>query len=192
MTRIRGHDVLTITQLDGQRVLVVLGGKDMSDFALDFREMDMDNAHARKILLRLTRLACRKSGIDTRGKRVHIEALPMGESCYLLVSVNSEPKRYRLKHGGSRCFVFADVTAFLNAVEAAYRSSYYRAKVAAFAYRGGYALVFDYPSLPRSLCRLLGEFAEASGGALFAAHVRETGKPLCAHNAVTVIGEQLI
>ena len=183
---------MTITQLDGQRVLVVLGNKDMRDFALDFGEMDMEDAHARKILLRLTRLACRKSGIDTRGKRVHIEALPMGESCYLLVSVNGGTKRYRLKHGGSRGFVFADATAFLNAVEAAYRSSYYRAKVAAYAYRGGYALVFDYPALPRSLCRLLHEFTEASGGALFAARVRETGKPLCTHNALTVIGQALL
>lgn len=183
---------MTITQLDGRRVLVVLGNKDMSDFALDFHKMGMENAHARKILLRLTRLACRKSGIDTRGKRVHIEALPLGEGCYLLVSVNSKTKRYRLKRGGCRCFVFADSGAFLNAVEAAYRSGCCRSKAAAYAWRGGYALVFDYPALPRALHRLLGEFAETVGGALLGAQVRETGKPLCTRNAVAVIGEKLV
>ncbi len=54
---------MTINRLDGERVLVVLGGKDMTDFALDFKKMSLQNAHARKVLLRLTRLACRKSGI---------------------------------------------------------------------------------------------------------------------------------
>ncbi len=68
---------MTINRLDGERVLVVLGGKDMTDFALDFKKMSLQNAHARKVLLRLTRLACRKSGIDTNGKRVNVEALTM-------------------------------------------------------------------------------------------------------------------
>ena len=107
---------MTINRLDGERVLVVLGGKDMTDFALDFKKMSLQNAHARKVLLRLTRLACRKSGIDTNGKRVNVEALTMGESCYLLVTVRRRMQRYRLKRSGGTGYRFESCGDFLNAV----------------------------------------------------------------------------
>ena len=192
LLRSEGRTGLTINRLDGQRVLVVLGGKDMSDFALDFEEMDMENAHARKILLRLTRLACRKTGISLSGKRVHIEALTVGEGCYLLVTVQRRSRRYRLKRSGSCCWQFQDVTAFLGAAEALCRLPYRLAKNAAYTLGGAYYLLFGYPAVPKALRHVLGEFAEAKGGALKCAQVREQGRVICAQNAVATIGEYLI
>ena len=182
---------MTINRLDGQRVLVVLEDKEMTDYALDFGKMDMENAHARKILLRLTRLACRKSGIETNGRRVSIEALLVGESCYLLVTVMRHTRRYRLKRGGGVCYCLADCTDFLNAVEALYRQRWYGAGNAAYEWEGSYYLLFDFP-LPPSARRVLHEYAVQSGGALLAARVRERGRPLCERSAVAVIGEKLV
>lgn len=184
---------MTISKLDGSRVLLVLGNKEMDDFALNFAAMNMEDAHARKIILRLTRLACRKSGIETHGKRVNIEALSMEEGCYLLVTVGrGGAQRYRRLRTGGICFCFDNCTAFLNAVEAAYRSRYYYRKTAAYAYQNGFALVFDYPGVSKPLHRLMNEFAGRRGGPLLSAAVREAGKPLCEWQAVTVIGQALV
>jgi len=190
--RNRGQSNLTINKLDESRVLVVLAQTDMSDFALDFQEMGLRDDHSRKILLRLTRLACRKSGIDLRGRRVHIEALAVGQGCYLLVTVRKREKRYTRRRGGSVCYEFSDSTAFLNAVEAAYRLGFHTAKNAAYEQNGAYYLLFDYPALPKPLHRLLCEFGKRAGGALFAARVREHGNAVCRRCAVETVGQFLI
>lgn len=188
---ISGALALTISKLDGSRVLVVLGGKDMDDFSLDYNLMSMEDIHSRKVILRLTRLACRKSGIDTAGKRVSIEALTVGEGCYLLVTVKKRQRRYKLKRGGCLCWRFGDCSAFLGAVEALARQPYRMSRNAAYFFRGEYFLIFDYPTLPAPLRRALGEFASASGKSLMCAEVREQGKPVCEKNAVAVIGKAL-
>ena len=48
------------------------------------------------------------------------------------------------------------------------------------------------PAVPKALRHVLGEFAEAKGGALKCAQVREQGRVICAQNAVATIGEYLI
>ena len=184
--------VLTINKLDGRRVLLVLADKDMTDFRLDFARLGMENEHSRKIIMRLIGLACRKTGISLSGKRVHIEALTVGEGCYLLVTVQRRSRRYRLKRSGSCCWQFQDVTAFLGAVEALCRLPYRLAKNAAYTLGGAYYLLFGYPAVPKALRHVLGEFAEAKGGALKCAQVREQGRVICAQNAVATIGEYLI
>ena len=183
---------MKINRLDGERVLVVLGGKDMTDFALDFKKLSMQNAHARKVLLRLTRLACRKSGIDTSGKRVNVEALSMGESCYLLVTVRRRTQRYRLKHSGGVGYRFASCGDFLNAVEVLYRHFPYAGKNAAYECGGSYYLLFDRPCAPAAVRHILREFAVQRGGSLLCASVREKGRELCGGNAVAIIGEKLV
>ncbi len=183
---------MTINKLDGSRVLVVLGNKDMADFALDFKLMGFENAHSRKILLRLTRLACHKSGIDIRGKRLNVEALMMGDDCYLLVTVQNRVRRYTLLRGGGSCWRFSSVSNFLGAVEAAYRSRCRSSKSAAYEWNGAYYLTFDYPALPKALLRVLSEFSDSRANALRAAQVREHGVLLCAKNAVECIGQALL
>lgn len=183
---------MTINRLDERRVLVVLADRDMSDFALDFAEMGMDNAHSRLIIMRLTRLACQKTGIDTRGKRLSVEALAVEKGCYLLVTVKVRPRRYRLKSGGGLCFCFEGCSEFLGAVEAAYRRGFMCTKNAAYQRGGVYFLLFGYPALPKALRGLLCEFGTLSGGALKCAQVREHANELCPRKAISVIGEKIV
>ena len=183
---------MKVSKLDGSRVLVVLGDSEMNDFELDFAAMGLQNDRSRRVLLRLISLACRKSGIDTRGKRVRVEALQMNDGCYLLVTVKHLSQRYRLKRGGGVCYAFPDCSAFLGAVEAAYRRGFCCAKNAAFFQGGVYYLIFDYPALPKALGSVLSEFGERSGGALKCARIKEHAKLLCPRKALTVIGEKLV
>ena len=183
---------MKINRLDEKRVLVVLGGSDMRDFALDFGVMSMSDAHSRKILLRLTRLACLRSGIDTRGKRLNVEAIMLGDGCYLLVTVKNKPRRYRLKRGGALCYEFDESGALLDAAEAAFRRGFNCVKNSACEWNGKYYLIFDYPALPIALAGILSEFGEKRGGALLCARVRERGKVLCARSALTAIGSLMV
>ena len=184
--------VLTINKLDGRRVLLVLADKDMTDFRLDFARLGMENEHSRKIIMRLIGLACRKTGIETRGKRLSVEALMFSEGCYFLVTVKEKRRRYVRRRLGESCFEFETAADFLNAVEAAYRQGYCLAKNAAYERSGRYYLLFDYPAVPRSLRRVFGEFALCRQGPLFSAHIREHGNLVCPRNAVATIGRFLV
>lgn len=183
---------MTINRLDGRRVLVVLGGDDMRDFALSEKAMSMSDAHSRRILLRLTRLACSRSGIDTRGKRLNVEALMLGEDCYLLVTVKAPESRFRLKRRGVFCYRFETAGDLLDAAAAAYRRGVRCAKNSVYEWDGAYYLIFDYPALPRALRGILAEFAEKCRGSLTAALIREHGRPVCTRSALTVIGEKVV
>ena len=183
---------MTISKLGEDRVLLVLGDRDMDELALDFAVMSMENAHSRRVILRLTTLACRKSGIDARGKRLSVEALMMGEGCCFLVTVKEKRRRYVRRRLGESCFEFETAADFLNAVEAAYRQGYCLAKNAAYERSGRYYLLFDYPAVPRSLRRVFGEFALCRQGPLFSAHIREHGNLVCPRNAVATIGRFLV
>ena len=185
---------MTISKLGEDRVLLVLGDRDMDELALDFAVMSMENAHSRRVILRLTALACRKSGIDISGKRLSIEAMQMTDCCYILVTVGNEPRRYRLKRirrGGGCCWRFEDCAAFLGAVEALYRRGLLKTRNAAYEKGGAYYLIFERFRLPEQTRGALSEFGEYVGGALCCAHIREHGRALCAHNAVSSIGRFL-
>ncbi len=73
-----------------------------------------------------------------------------------------------------------------------YRHCPYAGKNAAYECGGSYYLLFDYPTAPSAVRRILREYAVQRGGALFCASVREKGRELCGGNAVAVIGEKLI
>lgn len=183
---------MTVNRLDESRVLVVLCSKDMSDFSLNFEVMGMDDAHSRKIILRLTRLACQRSGIDIRGRKVGVEALMMNEDCYLLVTVKKPSRCYRLKRGSGLGFRFPDSSALMDAMEAVYRERYFSNKNAVYELGGKYYLLFDYPAVPCGIRRILSEFADKKGGALFCAAVKEQGTELCKRNAIEIIGRCLV
>ena len=187
-----GADHLTVNRLDERRVLLTLCGRDMSDFKLSFAQLGMDDDHSRRIILRLISLACRKSGIDARGKRLSVEALKMGEGCCFLVTVKEKRRRYIRRRGSGECFEFECAEDFLNAVEAAYRLNYCLNKNSAYEWAGSYYLIFDYPAVPKPLRRVLGEFSVRRGKALLGARVREQGRELCARGAISVIGAHLI
>ena len=185
-------DALTVNKLGKNRVLIVLCEQDITDNALGKEGIDFNNGAARSRVIWLTRRACRSSGIDTGGKRVNIEALPLEKTCYLLVTVGAL-KRYRLKNsGGGCCFCIGGSTAFLNAVEQLYRRNLCCRNNSAYKLNNDYFLVFDYPLLPESLSNILLEYGRKLSGKFAAARIKETAKPICTRNAIESIGKHLV
>ncbi len=181
-------NALTVNKLSNNRVLIVLCEQDIEEI----KGIDFDDGASRSRVIGLTRRACRSSGIETGGKRVNIEALPLEKSCYLLVTVDSR-KRYRVKRAGSGlCCKIEDSSAFLSAVEHLYRLNIRCGKNSAYKKDGAYFLVFDYPSVPKKLKLLLSEFGQWQSGKFSAARVREFAEPICERNAVEIIGRRLV
>lgn len=189
-----GGMILTVDKLSDDRVLIILGTKEMQDYALDFDTLSLNDLHSRKILLRIMQIACRKTGIETRGKSVSIEALSFDEDCYILVTVSQKSRRtYRIKKNDeSVCYFLGESANFLETLEKLYRQNVCCNRNSAYLCDNRYYLIFDYPSIPKKLKRVLSEYGEKSGGKLAAAKVRENGKLLCRHNAIMQIGRYLV
>ena len=189
-----GGMILTVDKLSDDRVLIILGTKEMQDYALDFDTLSLNDLHSRKILLRIMQIACRKTGIETRGKSVSIEALSFDEDCYILVTVSQKSRRtYRMKKNDeSVCYFLGESANFLETLEKLYRQNVCCNRNSAYLCDNRYYLIFDYPSIPKKLRRVLSEYGEKSGGKLAAAKIRESGKLLCRHNAIMQIGKYLV
>ncbi len=184
---------MTVDKIGENRVLIVLCGKDMEDFSIDFNTLSLDDLHSRKILLRILQLACMKSGIELRGRSVSLEALSLDEGCYLLVTVEKHRRTYRMKKSGDCiCYSLGASDNFLDTLEKLYRQNVCCNKNSAYIYNSEYYLIFDYPSIPRKLKRVLSEYGEKSGGKLAAAKIKENGKLLCRQNAISQIGRFLV
>ncbi len=183
---------MTVNRLGENRVLIVLCEQDIMESRLDFNNINFNDSRQREGVITLMRRACSSSGIDTGGKRVNIEALPFEKTCYLLVTVGAS-RRYRLKKScAGLCYSLGDSACFLDAIEQLYRQNTCCGKNSAYALDGEYFLIFDYPSIPGSLKRVLSEYGKKRGGSLAAAKIRETAKPVCEHNAIAQIGRFLV
>lgn len=185
---------MTIDKLTDNRVLIVLCKQDMSDFSLDYSKMKFDDNHTRRILMRILRLACVKEGIEINGKSVMLEAINFDEECYLLVTINNKKqKKYRLKNiRNSLCYHLGGSSNFLDAIEQLYRQNVCCNHNSAYMYKDEYYLIFDYPSIPQKLRRVLSEYGNKSKNNVSAARVKENGKQLCRHNAIAQIGKFLV
>lgn len=183
---------MTVNKLGENRVLIILGEQDMNDFSLDFNNMNLDDSHSRHVLTRLTHSACKSSGIDTGGKSLNIEALSLGDGCYLLVTVGSSNKTYRRKRGGSVCYSLGGSGNLLNCIEQLYRLGTACSKSSVYEYSGEYFLVFDYPSVPKSVRVVLSEFSARRCRTLTLARLRERARLICDRNAVCKIGQYLV
>ena len=187
-------DFVTIDKLADNRVLVVLGKQDMSDFSLDYSRMKFDDSHCKRILMRILRLACVKEGIEINGKSVMLEAISFDEECYLLITINGrKSSKYRLKgNKRSLCYHLGKSGNFLDAIEQLYRQNVCCNYNSAYMYNDEYYLIFDYPSIPQKLRKVLSEYGSKGKSSLSAARVRENGKQLCKSNAIAQIGKFLV
>lgn len=185
---------MTVDKLAENRVLIILCDKDMADFALDFESLSLNEIHSRRILLRIMQLACRKTGIETAGKSISIEALLFEGECYLLVTALEKRRRtYKLKKcDNCVCYLLGESGNFLDTIEKLYRENVYCNRNSAYLYENRYYLIFDYPSLPKKIRKVLSEYGEKCGGSITAAKIRENGRNLCSHNAIVRIGQHLI
>ena len=184
---------LTVNRLSDNRVLIILCGKDMEEFSLKYDTMDLEDLHSRKILMRLMQVACRKSGIETIGKRINIEALSLESDCYLLITVKDKKRRtFRMKQKGkSICYMLGNGSRFLDTIEILYKQNICCNKNSAYVLNGKYYHILDYPSIPQKLKMTLSEYAERCSGRIVTAKIRENGTPICTQNAILQIGKFL-
>lgn len=185
---------MTVDKLAENTVLIILCDKDMQDFSLDYNSLSLNDLHSRKILMRIMRLACFKTGIEISGKSILLEALSLEKECYLIVTVDEKRRRtYKIKNGAdSLCYNLGSSGNFLDAVEMLYRQNVCCNKNSAYVCNNEYFLLFDYPALPKKLKTVLSEYARPAGGSIAAAGIRENGKPLCINNAIARIGKYLV
>ena len=169
---------MTIDQLSQKTILVTLMRDDMERYSLDF---DAEAEAARSGLTRLMGRVGEVCGLDHTAGSYLIEALPAGESCLLIITVqpSRRRRRYRVKRVHTQeCFIFRGVDALLDCCRAGYRMS-----GSLYALDGECWLMPDYPPAPRTRV-LLAEFADMRVlTAVGAARVREQGSPLLSHPA---------
>lgn len=182
---------MTIEQLDTSKVLISLCNEDMENFELRFNDMSFCSEHSRKVLLRLMRLACMKTGVEMHKGAVLMEALPHQSGCLLLVTLMEKDKRKTYKVKRLRdfpCFVFDSAEELLSAAESLGSKDITLYKNSLWLYEGKYYLVFDYPAVHPVCAGVLCEYArKIQGTAVTISRIRESGKLLCPNNAMEFI-----
>lgn len=181
---------MTVDKINHNRILITLCDEDMRDFALDYATLSLNDFHSRKILMRILNLACFKTGIEVQNKNIFVEAMPLDKGCVLLLTV-SDSRRHSYKIKGTQksvCYCLGDSKNFLDTMERLYRQNVCCNKNSAYLYNGDYYLVFDYPSVPKKIKLILGEYGVRCGGNIFAAKLRESGREICRINAIAQIG----
>lgn len=181
---------MTVDRLSSNRVLVILKNKDMENLLIDFDTMSLDDLHSRKALLRIINSACRSFGIEASGKSICVEAMSFEEECYLLLTLSESVSKDR--ETKSVCYCLGESSNFLDALEKLYRQNVCCNKNSAYEYKGEYYLIFDYPSVPNLIKRVMSEYAKESGKSVCSAKIKENGRVLCEFNAIFQIGRHLI
>lgn len=185
---------MTIEQIDSSKVLIALCNQDMDDYQLEFSQLGFQNTHSKKILNRLIRIVCTKTGLSTENKKLLMEALPHQNGCLILVTFmekRTSREKYKLKRPKeSVCFSFEKIEDFLNSTALLYRENIYFHSSKAYLHKGLYYLVFDYYPIPKKAKRILNEFGKKQKCTkLLLSTLKEAGKSLCDKNAVDTIGK---
>lgn len=184
---------MTVETIDGNKVLIILHSNDIETYSLDYNELSLNNRHSYKIIMRLLKVACMKSGIDIKNRSILLEAIELDSELYILVTVkNKNSKKYRRKKSECLCYNLGASGNFLNTIEHLYKQNVCCIRSSVYFYKEEYFIIFDYPSIPIKLRRVLSEFDAVKKNVIYAADVRENGKQICKNNAVEIIGRHLI
>lgn len=183
-------DCMTIEQIDKGRVLILLCNSDMKDFSLDYDTMGFRDPHSKKILVRLLTLACLKTGISAKGKKMLVEALPQENGCIILLTLVSENKRkvYRIKRKNySLCFVFGDLENLIKLCIALKDRCITENRI--YYCNSKYYLIFESILSPKYK-RLVCEYADkGEAERVHWARVKENGKLIADNNAIATLGK---
>lgn len=186
---------MTIEQLDESKVLISLCNEDMQDYKLKFNDMSFCSEHSKRILLRLLRLACLKAGVNFERKTWLLEALPHNSGCLLLVTMleKKHRKTYKVKRLREyACFVFDSAENLLAAAEVLGTRSVTLHSNSLWLVKGKYYLIFDYPVVSAQVSTFLREYCEKLWcSKVSISRIKETGKLLCAENALEIIGKKI-
>ncbi|MBR1482355.1 MAG: adaptor protein MecA [Ruminococcus sp.] len=181
---------MTVNRLSGNRVLIILGKRDLDDYALNFARMDENDADAMRVLSSLSRSACRRHGIAVSGRQLRVEALSLGADCYLLVTVGAVRRKFR-NSTGAVCYRFSSAGDLLDCIAQLLRSGFVPPRSSLYTLGGAYYLVFSYPALPLHTRVLLSEYNAVRCRRLTAAYLAEHASLLCHRHAVAVVGKAL-
>ncbi|MGN1130603.1 MAG: adaptor protein MecA [Ruminococcus sp.] len=183
-------DGMTIEQIDKGKVLILLCNSDMKDFSLDYNKMGFCDPHSKKILVRLLTLACLKTGISAKGKKMLVEALPQENGCIILLTLVSENKRrvYRIKRNNyGLCFVFGDLENLIKLCIALKDRCITENRI--YYCNSKYYLIFE-SILPPKYKRLVCEYADkGETESVHWARVKENGKLIAENNAIATLGK---
>lgn len=174
---------MTVNKLDGNRVLIIFGSGELGGIIPEPEALDFDNSRHRGAILELTEKACRKSGIETGGRRINIEALTLGQSCYLLVTVGARRKYRRAEKGDRLCCRLETPDALLELCRQLRLAGVCCEKTSLYLHEGSYCLLFSYPVLPPNAMRLLSEYGRLERGAVRCAGICEQGRLICSRDA---------
>lgn len=183
---------MTIEQIDGSKVLILLGSQDMKDFSLEYKTLSFTDPHSRRILLRLLTLACTKTGVNIENKKMIVEALPHPNGCLILLTLTPKNKRkiYKIKRSPKNlCCIFKDSEALIQASVALSRKSALPEN-SVYLYKDKYCLIVADKPVSLSALAMLEEFSESfvcSG--VVCARIRENGKEISSQNAMENIGK---
>ncbi|MDD5795371.1 MAG: adaptor protein MecA [Oscillospiraceae bacterium] len=185
---------MTIEQIDSSKVLITLCSQDMKDYRLDFNAMGFSNPHSKKILNRLIKIVCTKTGLSTENKKLLMEALPHQSGCLILVTfIEKRPlqTKYKIKKFGENiCFSFENTENFMAAVSLLYKENLRFHSNKAYLFNGAYYFIFEHYPLPLKAKRILNEFGKRKKCTkAFLSAIKEAGKPICEKNAVSVMGK---
>lgn len=184
---------MTIDKIKSNKILITLCDEDMRDFSLDYDTLSLYDSHSRKILMRILQIACFKTDIEIKDKRIIVEALPTVDGCMLLLTVEDKNrKKYRLQNGKKcSCYDVGNSKNFLDVIQLLYKQNVCCNKNSAYEKDGVYYLIFDYPAIPKRFKRILHEYGVRCGDNIFAANLRENAQEICRSNAIAVIGKCL-
>ena len=144
---------MTIDKIKSNKILITLCDEDMRDFSLDYDTLSLYDNHSRKILMRILQIACFKTDIEIKDKRMIVEALPTVDGCMLLLTVEDKKrKKYRLQNGKKcSCYDVGNSKNFLDVIQLLYKQNVCCNKNSAYEKDGVYYLIFDYPAIPKDL-----------------------------------------
>ncbi|MCH5303573.1 MAG: adaptor protein MecA [Ruminococcus sp.] len=171
---------MTIEQIDSSKVMILLGCEDMKDFSLEYSTLGFSDPHSRRILSRLLKLACTKTGMSVLNKKMYVEALPHESGCLILLTLTEKSSRrvYKIKKSDkSYCCIFPDVEAMINASVALEKFTLQSGRV--YLSDNKYYLIINTMPLSLYLMSTLEEFSDAYVCSKTAcARVIESGKEI--------------
>lgn len=188
-------ECMTIEKLNSTKVLISLCREDMEKFRLSINKMSFCNEDSRKVLLRLTELACKEAGVTLSGKTILMEALPLQSGCLILVTFADKKKRrtYKVKSIRRRVvYIFDDAEKMLCAAEILYHRDVELPNHAMWLFADKYYAVFDYCPLQKEVCAVLRNFARPTRFVpIGISRIQEGGRLICDKNALKTIGERI-
>ena len=189
--------MVDIEQIDGKRILISLGEKDLEKLSVKFEELSLEETRSRTVINELLMYASESTGVSFKNKRIIIEALKYQHGCLLLLTVKEKfdrSKRYRVKYNDEPyIFIFNDTESFLCCIKELYRFSDNNHSTTAVLYKNKYYLIIS-SALPlgNKYKHIINEFSlEKHKGTVYRDSLYEYGKILADNNAVDIIGRTL-